>query len=376
MRKVQSALRQRWKTTDMWLLGLCVLLSCFGCLMMVSCYAAGFIRFSTVVTQTGAMLLGIVTAVWISLSDFRAAARLWPVWVGIGVLLCLLLWTPLGYTPAGSDDRAWLRFGSFSLQPSELLKLAFVYTFSLHLSKVQKNLNRLPQFTLLCLHGAAYTALVMVQGDFGSATVFLAMFVVMIFAAGLSLKFLLAGAVMLAAAVPLVWRFVLPGYLKDRFYVAWDPASDPLGSGYQQYKGQVALGSGQWFGRGLFAKGLVDVPEGHNDFVFAHIGQTLGFAGCVATVLMLVLICGKILRVARKSDSLLGSCICCGVFAILFYQSLVNIGMVLCLIPVIGITLPFVSGGGTSLLISFLGIGMVMSVSRQNKAGYIFHEIE
>ena len=368
-----ESIRKQPHGIDFGLLLLCIGMAGFGCLMLVSCYAAGWIGLSVVVTQLCAGCLGVLAACLLSRLDYRTAARFWPLLAGGGLVLCLLLLTPLGYTPPGSDDRAWLRVFGLSLQPSELLKLVFVITFSLHLSRVQERIHTFRQFVLLSLHGGAYTGLVMLQGDYGSATVFLAAFWIMMFAAGLSWKLQAAGTVLLAGAVPLVWMFLLPDYLKERFYVAWHPETDPLGRGYQQYRGQVALGSGQWTGRGLFADGLVSVPEGHNDFIFAHIGQTLGFLGCGVAVAGLVLICAKILWTARQCRDPLGRSLCCGIFAILFYQSLINIGMVLCVIPVIGITLPFLSGGGTSLLISFLGIGLVLEVARQNRQDRIFH---
>ena len=373
MERLGTERARLYRTTDKWLLLFCILLSGFSCLVITSCYLAGFIRLNVVITQAGAMVLGIFAASLISLVDYHTIVKLWPLWAGTSLVLCLLLLTPLGYTPPGSDDRAWLRLFGFSLQPSELLKLSFAATFSLHLSKVRERMNTPGHFLLLCLHGGGYTMLVMFQGDYGSATVFFAMFIIMMFAAGLSVKLLLVGILLAAGEVPLVWNFVLPDYLKKRFYVAWNPASDPLGGGYQQYRGQIALGSGQWSGRGLFSDSLISVPEAHNDFIFAYIGQTLGLAGCAATVLGIALICGKILWTAHRSEDFLGCSLCCGVFAIIFYQALINIGMVLCVIPVIGITLPFVSGGGTSLLISYLGIGMVMSVARQNRIERIFH---
>lgn len=372
MRHSQAGSKNWIQSTDKILLCSCMLLSAFSCLVLYSCYRAGMAQADVPVTQAAVTLAGSAAAVIVSFTDYRHLARLWPVMLAVSLLLCALLLTPLGFTPAGTDDRAWLRFGFFSFQPSELVKLAFIYTFAYHLSKVRKKINQLPTFLLLCLHGGAYIALITFQGDFGSASVFIAIFVVMMFSAGLSWRFISVGIVCALGLVPFVWKYMLPGYLRRRFYVAWDPSIDPTGDGFQQYRGQLALGSGQITGRGLFAENLVRVPLAHNDFIFAHIGQTLGLAGCAFTILALVFICGKILMVAKKSRDDLGSYICCGVFAVIFYQALINIGMVLCVVPVIGITLPFVSGGGSSLLILYLGIGMVMSVHRDAQKHTLF----
>jgi rod shape determining protein RodA len=373
VKPLMHKLSQFWRETDRLLLFLCIALTCFSCIVLYSCYVAGFIQFSTVWVQAAVLGIGTIMACCLSLMDYQLIVKkLWPFLLAAALVLCLLLLTPLGYTPPGSDDRAWLRLGPLSFQPSEFLKLVFIYTFSLHLSVVKEKINQMSTFLLLCLHGAFYTMLVMFQGDYGSASVFLAIFVVMIFSAGLSWKFILTGLLGVLIALPVVWFLVLPDYLRRRFYVAWNPASDPTGDGYQQYRGQIALGSGKLTGKGLFSDDLISVPEAHNDFIFAYIGQTLGFIGCLITVLMLVMICAKILSVARNTTDQMGCYICCGVFAVICYQSVINIGMVLCLFPVIGITLPFVSGGGTSLLMSFLGIGMVLGVSRKTRKQGLF----
>ena len=219
--------------------------------------------------------------------------------------------------------------------------------------------------------------MIALQGDFGSALVFLFIFVVMIFTAGLSWKYILGGVGLVAASAPLIWNFVLSGdrqYLQERIKIAFHPELDPLGAGYQQMKGRTALGSGQIFGKGLFAEDLIFPSEGYNDFIFSYVGQVLGFVGCIAVVLLLSLICVKILLVSRASKDPLGCYLCAGIFAIFIFQMTVNIGMVLCLLPVIGVTLPFISSGGTSVVTSYLAIGIVLSVYRQNKQKHMFEQ--
>lgn len=161
---------------------------------------------------------------------------------------------------------------------------------------------------------------------------------------GLSLRLIAVGFVGLAALAPLVWRFLLPDFLKERFLAAQHPEQylSGTGNGWQQYLGRNALGSGLLSGRGLFSNSnLVSVPEAHNDFIFSYIGQTMGFVGCILTLLLLTALCVRILMVARMSKDVAGMLICSGVFAMLFFQIVVNIGMVLCILPVVGVTLPF-----------------------------------
>jgi len=321
---------------------------------------------------------GLILALILSEMDYHFMARLWKLYAPVAVLLVVITYSPrIGYAPNpdAPDDHAWLRlFGSITFQPSELLKLAFILTFALHLFRVGERINELKPFLLLCLHGAVPVLLVAVQGDLGTALVFLIMFSVMMFVAGLSIRWIAAGIGAAIVSVPFVWVFLLSDVLRERFFAAWNPENylGGTGRGYQQYRGRLALGSGQLYGKGLFSNNLARVPEVRNDYIFSYIGQTLGFVGCFFTLLLITLLCVKILLCARASKDGLGNYICIGVFAMFAFQSIINIGMVLCVIPVIGITLPFFSGGGTSVLISFAGIGMVLSVYRQNRKVMMF----
>lgn len=373
MEKILERVREAFRTTDKLMLLICIAISSFSCLLMYSLYRNGFINTRSLLMQTFCAVMGLGAALIVSFLDYQVIVKLWKFYAIPAAALVLslrILPDSMVLTPEGSDDTAWLVLGPLSLQPSELLKLAFIYSFAYHLFKVKEKINIFSTFLMLCLHGAIAVLVVFTTGDYGSALVFLAIFIVMIFIAGLSWKYIFIGVGALGILTPIVWS-LLPNYLKKRFLIAWDPASDMLGDGYQQYKGQVALGSGEIFGRGLFPKeSLYRVPEAHNDFIFSYIGQTLGFVGCAVTIFLLTVLLVKILFTAKKSKDDLGMYICSGVFAMILFQAIINIGMVLCVIPVIGITLPFISYGGTSLVISYISIGMVLGVYRQN-----YHEM-
>ncbi len=374
-RTVFGAIWEYIKSVDKLLLLFCFIASGISLVLLYSIIYAGFLPNDRLfIIQSVAILLGIVVAIIVSLFDYHTLSKLWKLYVPLSLFLVLLTFTPLGIMREGSDDQAWLPLGPTTFQPSELLKLAFIFTFALHLEKVRDSVNKPLNLLLLCIHGAVPTGLIALQGDFGSALVFLCIFIVMLFTAGLSWKYMLGGVAAVAAATPFIWNVILSGerqYLQDRIMVALHPELDPLGAGYQQMKGRTALGSGQIFGKGLFADNLIFPSEGYNDFIFSYIGQTLGFIGCIAVALLLALICVKILLVARMSKDPLGCYLCAGIFAIFIFQSTINIGMVLCLLPVIGVTLPFISSGGTSVVTSYLAIGIVLSVYRQNKKKYI-----
>ena len=374
MKKFFRAIWEYLKSIDKLLMLFCLIASSISLVMLYSIIHNGFLsNKKLLIIQAVAIALGIAAAIIVSLFDYHTLAKLWKIYTPAALFLVLLTFTPLGITRAGSDDKAWLSlFGITTLQPSELLKIAFVFTFALHLQSVREDINHPRNILLLCLHGAAPTLLIMAQGDFGSALVFLFIFIVMLFTAGISWKYVLGGIAAAAVAAPIVWNFVLPDYLQKRILIAFHPELDPMGTGYHQIRGRIALGSGQIFGRGLFSDNLFVPPEVYNDFIFSYIGQTLGFVGCVGVTLLLSLLCVKMLLVARMSRDPLGCYLCAGVFAIFIFQTVVNIGMVLCLLPVIGVTLPLISSGGTSVVTFYLAIGIVLSVYRKNKKKTMF----
>ena len=158
---------------------------------------------------------------------------------------------------------------------------------------------------------------------------------------------------------------------KNRILVLLHPGTDPMGLEYQQDLGLASLGAGGLFGKGLFGgKDYVEVPEIHNDFIFAYIGQVFGFVGAIAVIILLAYICIKILNDSRNTMDKLGKLICLGTFAMIFTHCFMNIGMVLKVMPVIGIPLPFFSAGGTALVSMYVSIGMVLSCCAHNNKKY------
>lgn len=378
MKDFWRALKRYFIRLDKWLLFFCVAASGFGCLLLYSELQQGFISSSasrlgnSFTIQIVATILGVTAALIVSAIDYKFLAKVWFLHLPVTLGLVLLTFTNLSivYTPPGSDDSAWLRVGGLSLQPSELLKFSFILTFALHLSKVKENdgMNSLPKILLLCLHGAFPCLLIFIQGDMGSALVFFFIFLCMIFTAGLPYKYVAVGVGGMVLLGAVIWfGGFIPDYLMERITILSDLESDPMGAGYQQLIGRRILGSGEVFGKGLFSDDLNWVYALESDFVLANVGQTLGFVGCVAVLALLTVICVKLLLNARNAPDRLGCYICVGVFAMIFFQMLINVGMVLCILPVVGITLPFISSGGTSLVTSFLSIGLAMNVFYRRK---------
>ncbi len=324
-------------------------------------------------TQAAAVIAGWAISLMLSAVDYNNLVKLWVLYAPLSIILSLLVFSSLGYEVYG--DRAWLDLGFMSLQPSELLKIAFVTTFALHLSKVGDKINRISNVLLLCFHAAIPVLIVLIQGDDGTATVFAVIFVIMMFAAGVSWKYILPCVVALPVAVYFVWTYFMKPFQKTRFLVLFDEELDPLGIGYHQRVSKMALGSGQIFGKGLFDGDYVKVPEVPNDFIFTFIGQCFGFVGCIAVLAALTFVCLKTLADSRIARDDLGKYICVGVFAMIFIHCVLNLGMVFGALPVIGVPLPFLSQGGTATLSMYIGIGLVMSTYSHSEKKYrVFYD--
>ncbi len=330
---------------------------------IVSTVGASYYR-----TQLFSCVLGLLCLGILSVLDYHKIAKLWFLYAPLALGLTLLTFTALGHRRAGADDQAWLNLGFIQFQPSEVLKLAFILTFALHLSRVEKQINKPLHMLLLCIHGAIPTGLIALQGDYGTAIVFAVIFLGMLFSAKISWKYVLAFLAAIPVLLVVLWNFLLGDVHKRRILVLLHPGTDPDNLEYQQDRGLEALSNGKIFGVGLFAgeDAYVTVPELHNDFMFAQVGQALGFVGAMAVVLLLAFLCLKILYNGYRAKDTLGMFLCTGVFAMFFAHCVMNIGMVLKVAPVIGVPLPFISAGGTATVSMYIALGFVLSAYRHS----------
>lgn len=330
----------------------------------------------SVKTQVVAGILGIAAALIISLIDYKFIAKMWFVYTPIAVILQMLLFVP-SLTIQRDDDSAWLDLGFITIQPSDILKFAFIITIALHINKLGDKINSPKHLLLLCAHGLAPVAIIIKQGDAGSALVFLFIFICMLFMAGISWKYMLVGVAAVPPVLFVAWNYIMKPHHRNRFLILFDKEmqeKERLGLFYQQYNGTIALGSGQLKGLGFEADNYTFISEGRNDYIFSYIGMTFGFIGCMCVVIALAALCMKLLSDASGAQDILGRMICVGVFAMVFFHCVVNIGMVLCVVPVIGIPLPFVSQGGTAMLMMHACMGLVLSVTaHREKPKHMFY---
>lgn len=327
-------------------------------------------------TQLFAVGLGIAGAVIVSLIDYAEIANFWYLLAGFSIFL-MIYTAVFGEEITGGGGvsaRAWINIAGRTFQSSELVKIAFIITYSKHLDIVQKHgrLIQPLQIVLLAFHALVPMLLCELQGDTGAAVVFFFMFVAMSFAAGIQLRyFAILGGIILVA-IPVLWKFVMRDYQKNRFIAVFNLDSEAvkLNDGYQQFQGRISIGSGKLKGQGLFEGSRVangSVPFQHSDYIFSVAGEELGFIGCSLIILLLLLFMLKILHVAHVSRDDLGKYICFGFFGMIALQTVSNIGMCLALLPAMGVTLPFFSAGGSSVACLYLGFGLVQSVYMRRK---------
>ncbi len=351
------------RETDKLMVIICVLATSYGSLAVYS--ATRYLNtVRPLIVQIIGMLIGIAAAIIISSVDFDKLGKYWYLFVLLGVIPVILTFF-IGWAPEGTDDKAWLDLGFTTFQPSELLKICFIITFSTHLSRVKSTINKLKTLIPICAHGAFPVLLIHFQGDDGTALVFAVMVLCMMWAAGVSWKYFVLAFALLVMSSPLIYFVIMNDEQRARLINMFDIESDIMGATYQQYRGRMALANGGFGGQGLFNGSLTQVggvPEGQNDFIFVSIGEELGFLGCLLVLVLLAAISLRAINIARNCNKQNGKIICVGFFGMMIAQITINIGMCVALLPVIGVTLPFFSAGGTSLICMYLGVGLVLSV--------------
>ncbi len=356
-----------YRTTDRLLILMCVVCSVMGSLLLLGEVSSELVSMRKVMVQVLASLLGLAAAFAVSLFDYKDLAGSYKIHVPLTYLLVIATFF-LGVQRGGNKAWLYLFSGAVSLQPSEFLKISFILTLAYHLSKVKDDINSPLQVVLLCAHGAVPILVIhFLQRDDGTALIFASIFVTMVFIAGIGTRYIAAAVGAVAVAAPLTWFFVLDQDQKMRLVSVYNPGLDPLVYDWQQNYSRIAIGSGKIWGKGLFSGTHVPVPEIQNDFIFAFAGESLGFIGCAAILLLLALVCARLLSDSAHAPDDIGRFICAGIFAMVFFQIFINIGACLSILPVIGVTLPFFSSGGSSVLSLYIGIGLVLSVYRNSE---------
>ena len=319
-----------------------------------------------VVVQLIASLIGIVRAFIISFVDYKELCEYWKFHFALCVglmVLCMFI----GYAPPGTTNKAWIElpFG-MSLQPSELLKISTVLMLAHFFERHKNSMNEINTIVrLVCVAGVPM-AFVAIQKDMGTLIIYAIMISCMFFAAGISPKIIGRCFAAVSVAFPILWfTDKIDTYQKNRILGLFHP-EEYASVMWQQNMGKISIGSGRIFGKGFLVDNHNATPLAYNDFMFSFIAECLGFVGTVRVLLLIVFMWLRILSIARRSIDAQGSLVCVGVFGMLMGQTFINIGMNLSLLPVIGVTLPLFSAGGTSVIVTYCAMGLVLSVARHN----------
>ncbi len=309
-------------------------------------------------------VIGVVLMAVFAFIDYRKLGRSVYFVYGINILLLLIV-LAVGRSALGA--KRWISFGFITLQPSELMKISLM----LMLARYFANDSNVEGYTLRELLVPAIiigipAALIIVEPDLGSTMMLLvASFSVLLFVK-IRMQSLIVLAVAAMIAVPIIYNFALKDYQKQRVITFLDPASDPKGSGYNSIQSKIAVGSGRFMGKG-FKKGtqsqLNFLPEHHTDFVFSVFSEEHGFVGSFVLILLYLMLFVSGFRIAARADDKFGVILAMGITSIMFWQTFINMGMVLGVMPVVGITLPFMSYGGTSMVINLIMVGFLQSIA-------------
>ncbi|MBE6720691.1 MAG: rod shape-determining protein RodA [Ruminococcaceae bacterium] len=363
------------KTSDFLTLISAMAASAYGLMLVYSAtyssLTGGKVISSDVRSMFVSVLMGLIIAVVVSNIDYDIISKFWPV-IAAGCAGLMVFTYFFGVAPSARQDaKSWLDLKIFYFQPSELLKVGFIISFSYHLDLVKDRINRIKTIVPLVIHGAVPIGLVMLTGDAGSALIFMLMFIGMLFFARVNIGYFVAGICAIVVGFVVAWRTgIIGGIQRQRIVALFYPEQyeDVM---YQQTNGKIALGSGGLFGQGYLHGDMTQsgaVPENQNDMILSVAGEELGFIGAAAVILILSFLILRVLKTATNARDNVGYLMCSGIAVMLFAQVLVNIGMELSLLPCIGITLPLFSAGGSSSLCIYLALGIAFSVYRFSQA--------
>ena len=374
--RLKPYIKEFFQRADIFLLVICILCSIFGITMIekavTGMYEGGWNMSAPakyLAVQIASMILGIIAFVLFTVIDVDLVARQWKLLMLVDLVLLVAL--VLFGVDDGTGNSAWIRFAGIGVQPSEIIKVIYIIVAARQMTylKEYKDINSFFSVVQMAAHFLlVFGSIVVVSSDLGSASIILGIFIVMFFALGVRLYWFAAGGAAVAAAIPLLWNYFLKDYQKKRLIAPYDPSIDPEGWGitWQTTQSKMTLASGR----------LTGVEEGHTpsvftgkhtDFIFSCVGENLGMIGCIVVILLLMIIIIHCVRIGLKSGRTFDMLVCIGVAAAVTFQTFINIGMNIGITPVIGITLPFFSYGGSSMVTMFAAMGLVSGIKYKLK---------
>ena len=314
--------------------------------------------------------ISIVIMIVIMIIDYDVWAKLSPIFYGISIILLIVVL----FTKARNGASSWFKIGAFSLQPAELAKVAVILFTSATIAKIQERGKfEINVFWKLCITLATVlfpVFLIILQPDYGTAAAYLVSLVLMLYVSGIDKKYIIIASILVVIALPLLYLFVLPDHAKTRIYILLNPESDPKGAGYNVLQSKIAIGSGELTGMGLLNGNQTQLgylsPK-TTDFIYSVVGEEMGFIISAAVILVYVTLITKSLYVAKTASDDLGSYIAAGISGVFLFHMTENIGMTLGLLPITGVPLLFISYGGSSMITSYICVGLLLNISGNRK---------
>ena len=312
------------------------------------------------------IITSIITMFIMMFVNYNVLVKASPVLYGISIILLILVL----FTVPINGATSWFQIGDFAFQPSEFAKIAVILFLAFSISKLQargkEEINKFWKLLVAILIVAFPLLLILMQPDYGTAAAYLLALALMLFTAGLDKKYIIVTILLIAALAPIIYMYVLPSHAKTRIEIFLNPEADPRGAGYNVIQSKLAIGAGGLTGMGLLKGNQTQLGYLYpktTDFIFSVIGEEMGFIISATVIILYVLIITKIIYIAKTAKDDEGSYIAIGIAGIFLFHMVENIGMTMGLLPITGVPLLFVSYGGSSMINSFICLGILLNIS-------------
>ena len=352
------------KNMEWWVLIIALILCAIGLVALFS--ATQNSNYDSFYKQLMWLGISLVIMVICAVIDYEKIVKASPIFY----VVFLILLVAVLFTKPINGASSWFDIGFFSFQPSEFAKIFLILFLAFVISKIQskqkEDINKFSRLLLILIIVGIPILLIVKEPDYGTATAFIIATLMMLFTAGIDKKYIIVTILLVAIAIPVLYNFVLPDHAKQRIDVFLNPESDPRGAGYIILQSKLAIGAGEFTGMGLLKGNQTQLgflyPK-TTDFIFAVISEEMGFVVSTTIIILYVVLVTKALYIAKTAKDTKGSVIATGIAGIFLFHMLENIGMVMGLLPITGVPLLFISYGGSSLITSFICIGLLLNIS-------------
>ena len=357
-----------FKNMEWWILCSAILLCIVGFVALYSATQSN--DFEYLKRQLTWFAISIVIMIVVMLMDYEFITKMSPILYGLSIIVLIAVL----FTKQINGARSWFSIGGVSMQPAELAKLSTILFTAFVMAKIQEKgkyeINVFWKLAIVLIIVCLPVFLIVIEPDYGTATAYIVALILMLFVSGIDRKYIIFAILVICISLPLVYLYILPEHAKKRIDVFLNPDSDPKGSGYNAIQSRIAIGAGELTGMGILNGNQTQLgylsPK-TTDFIYSVIGEEMGFIVSGAVVMIYVTLITRALYVAKTAKDDAGSLIAAGISGIFLFHMTENIGMTLGLLPITGVPLLFISYGGSSMITSFISIGLLLNISGNRK---------